>query len=235
MAGLLKQNGAGMLDVDFGERAVLMANHQIYTDWLYLWWIAYTNATPTHGHIYIILKQSLKWVPIIGPAMQFYGFVFMARKWAKDQQRLRYRLQKLNSQHSGPLSGTHGGGQLDPMWLLIFPEGTNLSANTRASSAKFASKENIPDMKHLLLPAQHRPAILPAGTQRHSRLHLRLHDSLRGHPTRSLRPRHLHPPQRLLPRPAAQIRQHALAPLRHHIPTPRRPRRHVRLVDAALA
>ncbi|KAK5167364.1 uncharacterized protein LTR77_007063 [Saxophila tyrrhenica] len=156
MKGLikLKDNGGGngMLEVDFGERVVLMSNHQIYTDWLYLWWIAYTSTPPMHGHLYIILKESLKWVPLIGPAMQFYSFIFMARKWSKDQQRLRYRLQKLNSRHSGPLSGTQGGVQLDPMWLLIFPEGTNLSANTRKSSAKFAEKSSIPDMKHQILP-----------------------------------------------------------------------------------
>ena len=152
MAGLLRQDKDGLLEVEFGERMVLMANHQIYTDWLYLWWVAYTNSPPAHGHIYIILKESLKWVPLIGPAMMFYRFIFMARKWSKDQERLRYRLQKLNSQHSGPLSGTHGGDQLDPMWLLIFPEGTNLSANTRKTSQKFADKSGIPDMRHMLLP-----------------------------------------------------------------------------------
>ena len=156
MAGLLKQDKNGMIGLDFGERIVLMANHQIYTDWLYLWWAAYTNDPPTHGHIYIILKESLKYVPLIGPAMMFYGFVFMARKWSTDQQRLRYRLQKLNSQYSGPLDpSTQQPGarkQLDPMWLLIFPEGTNLSANTRSQSGKFAAKTNIQDMRHLLLP-----------------------------------------------------------------------------------
>lgn len=147
--GLLHQKGAdGLLEVDFGERIVLMSNHQIYTDWLYLWWIAYTNTPPTHGHIYIILKESLKYIPAIGPGMMFYGFVFMARKWAKDQDRLRHRLQKLNSQSTGP----HGKKQYNPMWLLIFPEGTNLSKNTRGSSARFAAKSHIPDMKQTLLP-----------------------------------------------------------------------------------
>lgn len=152
MAGLIKQGADGMLRMELGERVVLMANHQIYTDWLYLWWISYTNSPPMHGHVYIILKESLKYAPIIGPAMMFYGFIFMARKWAKDQQRMRYRLQKLSTRHAGPMSGTHGSGQLDPMWLLIFPEGTNTSANTRSQSKKFSEKAGIPDMRHLLLP-----------------------------------------------------------------------------------
>lgn len=152
MKGQLRQSEDGKLEVVFPERVVLMANHQIYTDWLYLWWVAYTNTPPMHGHIYIILKESLKYVPVIGPAMMLYGFVFMARKWASDQKRLRYRLQKLNSRHSGPMSGGEGGSTLDPMWLMIFPEGTNLSGNTRKQSAKWASKTNIEDCRNVVLP-----------------------------------------------------------------------------------
>ncbi|KAK5109509.1 hypothetical protein LTR62_006961 [Meristemomyces frigidus] len=152
MAGLIQQSEDGQVRMDLEERAVLMANHQIYTDWVYLWWVGYTNIPPMHGHIYIILKESLKWAPILGPAMRFYGFIFMARKWAKDQERMRYRLQKLSTRHTGPMSGTHGAAQLDPMWLLIFPEGTNTSANTRAGSKKYADKAGIPDLRHQLLP-----------------------------------------------------------------------------------
>jgi len=152
MAGLIKQGEDGMLRMELGERIVVMANHQLYTDWLYLWWISYANDPPMHGHIIIILKESLKYGPIIGPAMMLWGFIFMARKWATDQQRMRYRLQKLSTRHSGPMSGSQGGGMLDPMWLLIFPEGTNLSANTRRQSGKYSEKSGIPDMRHQLLP-----------------------------------------------------------------------------------
>ena len=63
---------------------------QLYSDWLYLWWIAYTARM--HGYIYIILKESLKYIPLMGIGMQFYGFIFMARKWEQDEERLRYRL-----------------------------------------------------------------------------------------------------------------------------------------------
>lgn len=40
----------------------------------------------------------------------------------------------------------------DPMWLLLFPEGTNMSRNGRNASAKWSSKSGIPDLKHTLLP-----------------------------------------------------------------------------------
>ena len=143
---LLKTKG-GLLQTDFPERLIMIANHQLYTDWLYLWWIAYANQM--HGHVYIVLKESLKYIPVVGPGMMFYGFIFMARNWTRDKPRLQHRLQKLKSRHSGPLSGSQS---LDPMWFMIYPEGTNLSANTRKGSKKWAEKQGIPDLQHLLLP-----------------------------------------------------------------------------------
>ena len=137
MAGQLYQMDDGTLKCNFPHRLVLMANHQLYTDWLYLWWIAYTNKM--HGRIYIILKESLKNVPIFGWGAQFYNFIFLSRKWETDKFRFRNALNHLKDPN-------------DPMWLLIFPEGTNLSEVTREKSAKWAEKSGIPDMKNQLLP-----------------------------------------------------------------------------------
>ncbi|KXH32417.1 acyltransferase [Colletotrichum nymphaeae SA-01] len=121
---------------------------QIYTDWLYLWWVAYANSPSMHGHIYIILKESLKYIPGVGAGMMFYGFIFMSRKMSTDQPRLAHRLQKLKKQHIG----ANGNKYLDPMWLLLFPEGTNLSTNGRRKSAAWAKKNDLKDPEHVLLP-----------------------------------------------------------------------------------
>ncbi|KAK5199280.1 hypothetical protein LTR47_006942 [Exophiala xenobiotica] len=147
LRGQFHKSTSGRLQTSFPERLVYISNHQVYTEWLYLWWIAYTSRM--HGHIFIILKESLKYVPILGPGMMFYGFIFMARKWVQDKPRLQHRLEKLKSRHGGPMSGSEG---LDPMWLLIFPEGTNLSRNTKKKSTAWAESQGITDMKHVLLP-----------------------------------------------------------------------------------
>lgn len=145
--GQLLLSNNGRLHTKFPERLVMISNHQLYSDWLYLWWIAYANRM--HGHVYIILKESLKYIPILGQGMIFYSFVFMARNWARDKPRLRHRLQKLKGQHRGPLSGSQ---IMDPMWLMIFPEGTNISANGRKASRKWADKQGLQDFEHVLLP-----------------------------------------------------------------------------------
>lgn len=135
--GQLLKSVDGNLILDFPERIVLMANHQIYTDWLYLWWIAYCNGM--HGRLYIILKESLRKIPVLGWGMQLSQFIFLKRNWEEDRPNMASALQKLNK-------------PTDPMWLLLFPEGTNLAPTTRQKSAAWAKKNNIPDTRHVLLP-----------------------------------------------------------------------------------
>jgi 1-acyl-sn-glycerol-3-phosphate acyltransferase len=38
------------------------------------------------------------------------------------------------------------------MWLLLFPEGTNLSGNGRRKSAAWAKKTGLRDPEHVMLP-----------------------------------------------------------------------------------
>ncbi|KAL7316328.1 hypothetical protein PS15m_005434 [Mucor circinelloides] len=48
----------------FPERIIVTSNHQIYADWVYIWCIAYL--AKAHGVLKIILKSSLKNLPIYG-------------------------------------------------------------------------------------------------------------------------------------------------------------------------
>ena len=133
--------------VDLPSRAVWMSNHQVYTDWLYLWCLAYY--ADLADSMLIILKKSLKWVPFVGWGMQFYRFIFLARNWASDQKELTKQLGEVSSSHH-PTPGKTSTAQ--KLLRLIFPEGTLVSNLTRPVSAKFAAKEGISDMKNTLLP-----------------------------------------------------------------------------------
>ncbi|GES99376.1 acyltransferase-domain-containing protein [Rhizophagus clarus] len=63
--GVLKQSWNGAkVELDMPERLILIANHQIYADWLYVW--CFTYLANAHDGIKIILKDSLKWLPIFG-------------------------------------------------------------------------------------------------------------------------------------------------------------------------
>lgn len=135
--GQLHKSADGNLVLDFPQRIILIANHQIYTDWLYLWWVAYCNGM--HGRLYIILKESLRKIPILGWGMQMSQFIFLKRNWEKDKPHMASALQKLNR-------------MTEPMWLMLFPEGTNLAPSTREKSAAWAQKSGMKDMIHTLIP-----------------------------------------------------------------------------------
>ncbi|GAA5869302.1 hypothetical protein JCM3774_004199 [Rhodotorula dairenensis] len=124
------------------EKALWISNHTTLTDWIYLWILAYLSDDHS-ASLFISLKNSLRRIPIIGSACQLFGFIFMARKWATDKEPFAKQLDEIAHENEEP------GKQ---MALLLFPEGTIVTANTRGISKKFADQSHISDFKHLLLP-----------------------------------------------------------------------------------
>ncbi|CDO92300.1 unnamed protein product [Kluyveromyces dobzhanskii CBS 2104] len=150
--------------------AVVIANHQIYTDWVFLWWLAYVSDLA--GSVYIMLKKSLASIPLLGTGMKNYNFIFMNRKWDQDKINLANKLDEMDLNARGvgringnsPISGTEQGKYVWdeskvqntdnkwPYWFILFPEGTNLSAGTRAKNKEFAEKSGLSSFQHVLLP-----------------------------------------------------------------------------------
>lgn len=157
------------------KQSIMIANHQIYTDWVYLWWLSYTSNLG--GSVYILLKKSLSYIPLLGYGMKNYEFIFLSRKWQEDQITLHNQLNEIdrNGRGLGRLNGMipewttpegkfiwtdkslqsgniHEAGTKWPYQLILFPEGTNLSANTRKKSIKYAEKINKQPFNNVLLP-----------------------------------------------------------------------------------
>jgi len=130
-----------IIQLKLPQKTALIANHQIYADWLYAWCLSYFAGT--HKDVYIVLKQSLKWAPIVGWGMQFFNFIFLARSWASDRMELSTRLAWL---------GRRAEKEDTPLTFILYPEGTLVSKDTRPISKKFADKIGVPDMSHMLLP-----------------------------------------------------------------------------------
>lgn len=82
------------------------------------------------SRVYITLKNTLKWIPVVGWGMQFFNFIFLARSWASDKLQLASALAALVKE-DGPLA------------FIIYPEGTLVSNMTRPISKKFAEKMGI--------------------------------------------------------------------------------------------
>ncbi|ORY91669.1 acyltransferase-domain-containing protein [Leucosporidium creatinivorum] len=123
--------------LDFEKQTVWISNHQQYADWIHVW-ILFFMANISSG-ICIILKASLQWAPVVGPAMQLFQFIFLNKNKTLQKSGL-YKSAKAAVEHNLPFS------------LLLFPEGTLVSRLTRPKSASFAAAQGIPDLTNLLLP-----------------------------------------------------------------------------------
>ena len=127
-----KDRSLGSLSSD-----VVICNHQLYTDWIYIW------ALLTHlgkgGNVKITLKKSLQWIPIAGWGMKLIGFVFLSRKWSVDRSTFLRRISRLVF--------------FKPFSFLIFVEGTTLCESGLKKSKEFAEREKIvPSTDHVLIP-----------------------------------------------------------------------------------
>ena len=71
--------------------------------------------------------------------MQFYNFIFLDRSWASDRLNLAAKLSAL---------GKQAEAQDSPLSLIIYPEGTLVSENTRPISKKYAEKMGIVGSSH---------------------------------------------------------------------------------------
>ncbi|CDH10295.1 uncharacterized protein ZBAI_02080 [Zygosaccharomyces bailii ISA1307] len=160
----------GRISSHLSSKSVIIANHQIYTDWVFLWWL--TSTADLAGRVYIMLKKSLESLPVLAFGMKNYKFIFMSRKWELDRLTLHNSLGAIdaNSRGVGPASdapplkedsngeihwdtkNTNDREKYWPYTLILFPEGTNMSPNTRQRSAKFASKIGKTPFENVLLP-----------------------------------------------------------------------------------
>ncbi|KAK2461763.1 hypothetical protein APHAL10511_006226 [Amanita phalloides] len=139
-----KDESGNVVSLNLPDKFVLTANHQIYADWWYMWCLMYFIGTRgVHSYVYITLKKSLQWLPIIGWGMQFFNFIFLARSWASDKHTLASRLATL---------GKDAERERNPLCFILYPEGTLVSQHTRPISKKFADKMGISDRTNVLLP-----------------------------------------------------------------------------------
>jgi lysocardiolipin and lysophospholipid acyltransferase len=92
------------------ECVLLFANHRTEVDWMYLWDLALRKGRLQS--IKYILKKSLMKLPIFNWAFHIIEFIPVERNWEIDEPLIRRRLTGLKNPK-------------DPLWLAVFPEGTD--------------------------------------------------------------------------------------------------------------
>ncbi|XP_034936573.1 lysocardiolipin acyltransferase 1-like [Chelonus insularis] len=123
------------------ESAILIMNHRTRVDWNFLWAAMYQACMPyiaTHK-LKFILKDPIRHIPGPGWIMQMNGFLYITRRWEEDKGRLSRTLDYLVALKRRTQ-------------LLIFPEGTDFTVNSKEKSDKFAKKNGLPFYEYTLHP-----------------------------------------------------------------------------------
>lgn len=123
------------------DSAILVMNHRTRVDWNFLWGAMYQACLPhVAAHkLKFILKDPIRHIPGPGWIMQMNSFLYITRRWEEDQGRLSRSLDYLIDLHRRTQ-------------FLIFPEGTDLTRNSKEKSDKYAAAHGLPNYNYTLHP-----------------------------------------------------------------------------------
>ncbi|GMF28641.1 unnamed protein product [Phytophthora lilii] len=125
------------LPADPTQPVILIANHQVDADWWYIWQAARRQRAA--GNVKIVLKDQLKYLPIIGWGMRLFQFLFLRRRIDEDEAHIKKYMYGLIADDF-------------PFWLVLFPEGTTIHSEYVGKSQAFAAREGRPKFERVLLP-----------------------------------------------------------------------------------
>ncbi|KAF8009197.1 hypothetical protein BT93_J0245 [Corymbia citriodora subsp. variegata] len=112
------------------EHALFMPNHPSDVDILTTWLLA--RRVGCLRSALMVLKKSFQYLPIFGWATWFSEFVFLDRRWDKDEGKLKDCPR--------------------PFWLTIFVEGTRMNPEKLKSAQDFATLKGLPLPMNCMIP-----------------------------------------------------------------------------------
>ncbi|KAK6938775.1 Acyltransferase, C-terminal domain [Dillenia turbinata] len=113
------------------ERVLIIANHRTEVDWMYLWDLAIRKGSL--GCIKYVLKSSLMKLPVFGWGFHILEFIPVERKWEVDEPIMHQMLSTFANPE-------------DPLWLVVFPEGTDFTGFNTCTEALRGSLDAVYDV-----------------------------------------------------------------------------------------
>lgn len=120
----------------FKEHSICLGNHGYELDWSGAWLM-----TDKIGHLAsckAMLKNDLKYLPVIGWAWFMSDQLFLDRNWEKDRHKLN--------------SGVDNLLRYEPMIATFFCEGTRFTTDKFEEAQKFAAERGLQVPRHHLIP-----------------------------------------------------------------------------------
>ncbi|KAI9216960.1 hypothetical protein BC828DRAFT_351962 [Blastocladiella britannica] len=124
-------------DLPAAPSAFVVANHLFFCDFVLEHAVAIRRNML--GHCRYFSKESHKYWPLFGWLIRLAGFVLLKRDWEQDQAMIKYRIQQWKNDEQ-------------PIWMVVYPEGTRQTPEKLAASQAYSKKHDRPVFKHLLYP-----------------------------------------------------------------------------------
>lgn len=119
------------------EHGYLLVNHSYEIDWLMGWILC--DRINMLGNCKAYAKKSIQYIPTLGWAWKFAETIFLERNWNRDKEVIGRQIKELTAYP-------------DPMWLLLYAEGTRFTPQKLEASQKFAKEKGLPILKYHLTP-----------------------------------------------------------------------------------
>lgn len=119
------------------EHGYLIMNHTYEIDWLIGW--IFCDQVGVLGNCKAYAKKSIQYLPTMGWAWKFSESVFLERNYEKDKDMIGRQVAEI-AQYP------------DPMFLLLFAEGTRFTEDKHEASLIFAKDKGLPLLKRHLTP-----------------------------------------------------------------------------------
>lgn len=139
--------------------ALIVSNHRTRIDWMFVSWM-YGSITSLLREMQVILKDSIRSIPLYGWTMQTGLYIFLRRSREADVPHISRMLEYATHISRRPS-------------LLLFPEGTDLSETNIVKSNEFATSHQLPHYQYVLHP---KPSGLYACLQALQRYKIPIHD-----------------------------------------------------------
>jgi lysocardiolipin and lysophospholipid acyltransferase len=120
---------------------VIISNHRTRVDWMYAGWL-YGYIIGVNPDQRVILKDTLRSVPIYGWCMQIMMYIFLTRKKENNTDIPHISNMITYLSKSSPTKPS----------LLLFPEGTDLSKSNIEKNNEYARKNNLQETQQILYP-----------------------------------------------------------------------------------
>lgn len=119
------------------EHSLGISNHTYELDWLYLWMVMDKFNFLANGKAFV--KDSIKYLPVMGWSWFFNEFIFLKRNAAKDLANMGNCLNNF-------------GEYVNPIMMVLFAEGTRFTPKKHEAAIKYAEEHSIEPFKYHLNP-----------------------------------------------------------------------------------